>query len=521
MSIKKMSLVAAGAAVLMLAASAMAQAQAPAPAPAQTPAPAHTQEAAAAEHEAATAEEAAAEEAAAEEAAIEAKEEAAAEAEVAAHQPAPEPVAAVPEPAKVEKPKPVLEVTPYGTASYRFRGRLWDASADTGSGDAKKSVSGSTKDYFNLLGWFVGLKAKVDDQLTLEFRIGNDFNSGEEVNWAANKAPQGRSATDNLYVHLAYATWNPGPVYLSGGVIPISSNGTLDLLERSLTTGSYGDAIFQTWQSQLNNRLIAIKLGAPILKDNFKLGVELTSSVIDNRTTRDSLITDYGTTGATGKDSKVKGEPTPNPASVLLIVDVPMSAGDLKITPEFTTVINRNFAYRAKDPAKDTTKKAMADHEFIGGLSASYKVNKELSLSLNGAYGTVSNENSRSGFYGKGSANSVPTDTFYVSTGWIAGLGCTYKVGPGSVAFDFKYGNAVDAGSGGKFLPAGATDSIDAKTATNKDDILVDLRYTWNVHPKFSIQPRWRLYMTMYDEKSGHISQKMENRPELILTGSF
>jgi len=501
MSIKKMSLVAAGAAVLMLAASAMAQA--PAPAQTHTPAQAAPAPEAAAAAEEAAAEEAAAEEAAAEEAAIEAQEEAAAEAEVAAHQPAPEPVAE-PEPAKVEKPKPVLEVTPYGTASYRFRGRVWDASKDNNGTE----LSGMTADYFNLLGWFAGMKAKVDDQLSLEFRIGNDFNSGEEVYWIRNNGSQGtRTDINNAnYVHLAYATWNPGPIYLSGGVIPVSSNGTLDLLERSLNTGSYGDAIFQTWQSVMNNRLTAIKLGAPIANGDFKLGVELATSVIERRVTAGRLILGQGTTGRIDQDTSVNEHFLPNFSSALLILDVPIAVGDLKITPEFTGVLFRNYTSRATGPDKT---ESLTDHEFIGGLSAGYKVNKELSLSLNGAYGTVSNKNSKVGHYGLGSAVSSTDDTCYVSQGLIAGIGGTYKVGPGSVALDFKYGNAVDAASD------------DAKIATNKNDILVDLRYTWNAHSKFSIQPRYRFYMTNYDEDSKHLTSKIEHRPELILTGQF
>jgi len=388
-----------------------------------------------------------------------------------------------------------VDVTPYGSASYRFRGRLWSASTE----DDK---SGSTMDYFNLLGWQVGLKAKVDDQLSLQFQIGNDFNSGEEVNWGANKAPEGRAATDNLYVHLAYATWNPGPVYLTGGVIPVSSNGTLDLLERSLTKGSYGDAIFQTWSSQLNNSLVAIKLGVPILKDDFKLGLELTSSVIDNRTTRNNLIGGYNTTGASGTDNGVTEEPAPNPASVLFLVDIPISAGALKITPEVTAILNRNY-----NSALET-----GDAEIIAGLAGSYKVSDGLTLSLSGAYGTVSNENSKAGGYGNNTRSATAdVDNFqaYTSNGLIAGIGANIKAGPGSLAVDFKYGNAVDA----------AND--ETKKATNKNDILGDVRYTWNVHSKFSIQPRGRLYVTTYDEGSGHVSLKMEIRPELILTGSF
>jgi hypothetical protein len=272
----------------------------------------------------------------------------------------------------------------------------------------------------------------------------------------------------------------------------------------------------------MNNRLIGIKLGAPIREEGFKLGVELTSSVAYNRNTRNNLIGGYATTGATGTDNSATEKPAANPAGVLLLLDVPMSfavgeAGEVKITPEVTTILNRYVSY---DAAKEELN---SDLEFIGGASVSWKVNKVLSLSANGAYGMVDNKNSKVGSYGvayngnppsatntsSNLAPTVPGDTCYASQGLIAGLGGTYKVGPGSVALDLKYGSAVDA----------ASDS--SKTLTSKNDILGDVRYTWNVHPKFSIQPRWRLYMTMYDKKSGHISQKMENRPELILTGQF
>jgi len=99
--------------------------------------------------------------------------------------------------------------------------------------------------------------------------------------------------------------------------------------------------------------------------------------------------------------------------------------------------------------------------------------------------------------------------TKYTSKGLIAGLGGTIKAGPGAIALGFSYGNAVNG--------------VDATTEkeTNKNDILADARYTWNVHSKFSIAPRWRFYLTTYDEKSGHVKSKMENRPEVILTGSF
>jgi len=367
---------------------------------------------------------------------------------------------------------------------------------------------------------------------------------------------------------LAYATWNPGPIYLTGGVIPVVSNGTLDLLERSLSTGSYGDAIFQTWSTQLINSLIAIKLGVPLVKEGVKINAELTYSVIDPRT--QSLIKGIGTTGANGVDAadSLVTKPTANPTSQLFIVDVPITAGDFKVTPQFTYVANRNY----------NTKLEKGDDEILVGLSASYKATDAVSFSLNGAYGQISNENSLVGSYGKtdrsGNATAF-TNNKYISNGLLGGLGSTVKAGPGAFQIGVSYGNSynnvdkysytvsqndttfktipgevkydfvrddedniifgddgvptiiiksvvADKKEVDKITKSEAVKNVGAqKDLTNKNDILFDIRYTWNVHPKFNIAPRWRLYYTTYGDNSGHVKSKMENRPELVLTGSF
>jgi hypothetical protein len=259
---------------------------------------------------------------------------------------------------------------------------------------------------------------------------------------------------------------------------------------------------------------------------------------------------------------------------------LPIAVGDLKLTPQVTSVFNRNY----------NTKLEMGDVEFLAGLSAGYKVSDAVSISLNGAYGSISNENSLVGVYGgtvrsgNNSSTSSTTaksigadttynnpedadppvtvttitdtiktttsDTKYISNGLIAGIGATIKAGPGVIALGVSYGNASN--SADKYrseLTTTTTTTIvrvsendvdfsdpditksdpviidtkdfDPKTATNKNDILIDLRYTWNVHPKFSIAPRWRTYITTYDEGSGHVKMKMENRPEIVLTGTF
>jgi len=453
MCIRKKLLAVAGTAVLLLGTSVMAQ-----DAAAQAPA----EEAVVEEEEAAPAEEAA-------------------PTEVAVPEPAPEPEpvveqAAAPAPApeapKAEKPK--LEVTPYGTASYRFRERIRSSSVKDGD-------NGTAFDYLNLLGWNVGLKAKIDDQLSLQFQIGNDWNAGEEVNWRNNNGATAGSRLlylnssgalqgfQNLIVHLAYAAWNPGPINLNVGVIPVSSNGTLDLLERSLTTGSYNESVFQGWSSQFNNSLIAIKLGAPILKDDFKLSFELTSSVIATRSQYSSPTPE---------------DPNSNPTAVLLIADLPIAAGDFKLTPEFTTVLNRNYNSAEEE----------GDHEILFGAAASYKVSKDFSLSLSGAYGQISDEN---------------TGDTYENQGLLVGIGGSYKIGPGTAQFDYKYGSHVNA------------KSDDTEKATKKNNHYIDPRYTIKLHDKFTVAPRCRVYITTDHKDNPAEPLFTEIRPEIIFTGSF
>jgi len=465
MCIRKKLLAIAGTAVLLLGTSVMAQ-----DAAVQAQAPA--EEAVAEEEETASAEEVAPAEVAVPEPAQ--APEPAVEQEAA-------PVVAVVEPPKADKPK--LEVTPYGTASYRFRERIRSSSVKDGD-------NGTALDYLNLLGWNVGLKAKVDDKLSLQFQIGNDWNAGEEVNWRNNNGATAGSRLlylnsdsklqgfQNLIVHLAYATWNPGPINLNVGVIPVSSNGTLDLLERSLTTGSYNESVYQGWSSQFNNSIIGIKLGAPILKDDIKLSFELASSVIETRSQYSSPTPE---------------EPNPNPTAVLLIADLPIVAGDFKLTPEFTTVLNRRFAYDAED------EKGIGDHEILFGAAASYKISSDFSVSLSGAYGQNSNE---------ATAHVSAADTAKLQ-GMLVGIGGSYKVGPGTIQLDYKYGSHVNA------------QSDDTKKASAVYNHYIDPRYTIKLHDKFTVAPRCRVYISTYHKDLEAEPLFTEIRPEIILTGSF
>jgi len=207
---------------------------------------------------------------------------------------------------------------------------------------------------------------------------------------------------------------------------------------------------------------------------------------------------------------------------VLFILDLPLSAGDFKITPEVTTVLLRNNNMYVEK----------ADHEFLVGMSLDYKINPALALSAHTAYGTIGNTSS--GLWGEGGSESDIdnglTFTQDVRNGLIMGIGTTVAAGPGAFAFDFKFGSSWNSAT--KIYYMGDDDNLssDAKKQIQLDDrsdILLDVSYGWNVHPKFQIKPRWRLFYSSWDtswdkdKNQTYISSKMENRPELIITGTF
>jgi hypothetical protein len=389
-----------------------------------------------------------------------------------------------------------LEFKPYGAAKYHFRGQWWTAT------DADDN-SASTFDNLHLIGWYAGTNVKYDEQLSFQFRIGNDWGVSELVTYANNNAASlfnnpvsgagavTRVGFNNLYVHLANATWNPGYLYLSAGVIEQNSGSALDLLERSLATGRYEQAIYWSWNAAQNNSILGLKLGVPILKEDVKITAELTTSIIDRRTQTyldgTSLI----------------DEPKSNPSSWLFILNVPVAAGNFKVTPEFASVVNRNY-----NPATEK-----GDQEIVGGLSASYKVSEILSLGVSGAYGQVSNRNSEIGSYGntyRGPGSTAPADYApYDSKGFFGGIGGTLKAGPGTIALDVKYQNSVND----------ADDDI--KKLTNVSNIIIDPRYTIAVHPKFTIAPRYRVYVNTYTDKPAAYVNQIEQRPEITLIGTF
>jgi hypothetical protein len=358
-----------------------------------------------------------------------------------------------------------LEAEPYGAVQYRFRERVHTVSDQSDS-------SNTTADYFNLFSWRAGLRVKANGQLSLQLQIGNDWNSGDNINWRANNMPRARVESQNLYVHIASFKWDPGLLYIEGGVVALNSNGTLDLLERSINFGNYGGAGFYGWTSVANSSMLGIRLGAPIIKGDVKFGVELFQTVMQERE----------------QSRGARGEPDPNPAAVMLLFTSPVEAigGTLKVTPEFTMVINRNYNSALE----------AGDDEMLCGLSASCKINDAATVNLSGGYGVVNN----------GKTERIESN-LYDNAGLLACAGAAVKAGPGTLQIDFKYNSSEN-----KY-----------RQRSKIDYLYTDLRYGWEVYDKFTIMPRYRNYMTLHPKSNvgSVVKMEMENRFELFLEGSF
>ena len=366
-----------------------------------------------------------------------------------------------------------LEVTPYGVVHYRLRGDLQTASGN--------DTSASFLNYSNRLSWRGGARAKVGDQVSLQLQIGNDWILTEDVSWRANNLPGARAGGQNLYVHIASFKWNPGPLFLEAGVLPLVSNGTLDLLDASLSQGHYQRAGWWGWLTETNNSLIGLRVGVPIVQGDIKVGAELFQSIIEPRGKS------YGSND--------------NPPSILLVLNTPVTAGALKVTPELTAVVNRNYNQATE----------AGDHEIIGGLSAAYKVNDGLTVGAQGGYGTVSNEASEVGRYGAGIYTAVPAEDVaqYKSNAVFLSANASLKAGPGTALLEVKYNSAANSFND------------DTKNATARDYFFTDLRYSWKPHANIAVIPRYRTYFVSHPENVGTWNSELLHRFEVMLEGSF
>lgn len=396
--------------------------------------------------------------------------------------PVPEAVPA-PEPVPVVAPAPVaarapegIKATFYGMAMYRFR---WIAYANY----RKDKGIEAAHDYQNKLAYKAGVKVKVNDEVSGQFEAGNDWYGTESVE-AVVKGNFLSSHRDIYpFFSLAYMKWNPGCFFIDAGIIPVPGSSMLDLIGAGFTASSidsgtaYKEAAHSSWGIKTNFSLPGIRLGMPVLKDDFKLGVEITTSVLEERKVVARI-----------PDSLLK-----NNSGILLMVDLPMSSGQLKLTLKPGFIINFNRFYRdSGNSAVNIQDKA--DHEYGFGLETGYKISDKACVRFGLGYARMSNENS-----------ALPARTVFDEEGVDGNIGTTLSVGPGKFNFDFTL----------------STDQNNNIADSRIFYPFVDMKYGWEVNKNFTILPRTRLFFTRAAENDGRYITKFITWPEIIIFGSF
>ncbi|MGB7569380.1 MAG: hypothetical protein WBM07_16075 [Chitinivibrionales bacterium] len=377
--------------------------------------------------------------------------------------PAPAPAPAAETPAPAPKPAsaavaPAPLITWSGLAMYRLRMEIV-------SNNLKAGIDQENANYSNQIAYHFGAKIKPNDQLTMGFDIGNDWYATELVtgipgNYYTKRDPY------TPWFDLAYAQWDPGYLHLAAGIIPVKGSALMDLLGVSiLYNKSYHNAAHIPWGVVTNFSQTALRIGAPILKDDFKLGVDVSSGTIEYRAI------------GLGIDTMLF-----NSDAMEFLVEVPMSVAGLSIKPQSFLIPNRSF--------NAATKKS--DMEFGVGIDLGYKISDQFNLRAGFGYAHNSNNNS---YRGVG-------DTAFDRAGTNSNIGTTLVLGPGKLDVDFNL----------------STEKNTKDTTVNDLYPFADFKYGWAVNKNFIIMPRCRFFITL-----PHVTFNTESRirPEIILAGSI
>ncbi|MFP4415768.1 MAG: hypothetical protein ACOC41_00075 [Chitinivibrionales bacterium] len=377
-----------------------------------------------------------------------------------------------------------IEVKPYAHAQYRLRMRYHILSPDEGD-------NVTTNEYRNQIAYHAGIRASVSESMSFQFQVGNDWIATEDVDWEANEAWLKRQGL-YPYFHLAFFNWNPGLFYLMGGIVPVQSHGPLDLLERSLNADTYGGAALLGWAVGTNASSMGIKVGAPIVNNTLKLGFDLFSTIITNRTP------------ALSEDSPDQ------PNAVMFVLDIPLNVAKFSLTPQASVIFNRLHNANTEE----------SDHEYAGGFSARYAFSDKFQLSAKFGYAQLSNENSGAATVIIDEYEFIDTTTNRVAVGrdtliadetaldkaaLIAGLRGSVEAGPGSFIFELAYSSNDNQ------------DLDDAMTHY----LFGDFNYGWKLNPYMTLMPRVRVFTTLFGESDEQNEMKTEIRPEFQFIAHF
>ncbi|MCU0609728.1 MAG: hypothetical protein MUF22_08195 [Chitinispirillaceae bacterium] len=364
----------------------------------------------------------------------------------------------------------------YGSAQYRLR-------EDVDMNSRKTDTVDKGAAYSNRLGYKIGAKVKANDQVSLQFELGNDWVSTEEVpgipgNYLGKRNPL------TPWFSLAYAQWDNGFCHIAAGIIPVKGSVLLDLLGSSIINNkSYKTASWNQWGVITNNSQTGLRIGAPILKKEFKLGIELMSATIEQRPVDPGF-----------------NEMTMNAPAVEFMIDVPMSYGQYVATPQAFFIPNRIYN-KAADKG---------DMEFGLGVDLGYKLSDAMSFRAGVAVAQNSNENSWTPG-ARGLKNPlVAGDTTTVAltrsdrSALDMSVGTTMKLGPGKLDADLALCSEAD----------------DVDAAVKAIYPYFDLKYGYPLNKNFIVMPRVRGFFSS-PEVVVKYESTMRIRPEIILTGSF
>lgn len=378
-----------------------------------------------------------------------------------------------------------MTFTPYGMAQYRLRYDL--TRKDSTFQTVSKENSNILKDtnviltsgnYSNRIAYKLGLKVNVNPQVLFQFEIGNDWVSTEEVSGLNYNYLNRRKTSKNYdlfpWFSLAYVQWDPGYMHILAGIIPVKGSALLDLYAASIYYNrKYTNAANTPFSVITNGSIQALKLGAPILKGDFKLGVDITATVLEQRTVVSVKNFEY------------------NNDAVTFLLDIPMSFKGLTLTPQFLINVNRNFkdtTYRTESALVIMDK--TSNNEIGGGIDLGYKFSDLVSVRCGFGIMGLSNDNI-----------TVNKDSIYQRLGMNFTSGATAKLGPGKLDLDFNFSTDKDLEDSNSLIKYP----------------FIDLKYGLALNKNFSIIPRLRFFITLnHDESSLLIG-----RPELIVSGSF
>jgi hypothetical protein len=358
-------------------------------------------------------------------------------------------------------------------ADFLQYSKTWEDSIE---GINERSVSLS-----DILAYKLGAKVKPNDQVLIQFELGNDWYGTELVQGIPGNYIGKRGLTP--WFSLAYAQWDPGFMHITAGIIPVKETCLMGLLGVSiLNNKNYSKASQIQWGVVTNLSQTGLRAGLPVLKGDFKCGIDFMSAVIEHRAVRP------------GFDSVAYNSP-----AIEYLIETPLAWSGFTATPQLFLIPNRSFNWKT----------GKGDLEFGGGIELGIKINNK--VTLRGGFGYAENSNKNS-FYSGDSvmidpfnpAKGQQLDTLFKMTGMNSTLGSTMLIGPGKLDIDLS----ISTNRNTKIIPL------------NHDGIypFADVKYGWAVNKNFIIMPRCRFYMSLLQSKYYFTSV---TRPELIFNGSF